>query len=136
MESQSGVDTDLYTLTRYTIKRQKTLGPTATGSLTLLIASIQLGCKFVAMSVRRAGISKMLVGEVCGGVRVRVCTEALCTEAGDRSICRRLTDISSLHRMDPIRNSRIIHIVVAIAGVAMVATWCLTQGICVAVWSL
>ncbi|RKP13168.1 fructose-1,6-bisphosphatase class 1/Sedoheputulose-1,7-bisphosphatase [Piptocephalis cylindrospora] len=47
--------TNLVTLTRHVLSDQKKHAD-ATGDLTLLLTSIQLGCKFVATSVRKAGL--------------------------------------------------------------------------------
>lgn len=47
--------TDLITLSRHVLAEQRS-HPHATGDLTLLLVSIQLGCKFVATCVRKAGI--------------------------------------------------------------------------------
>ncbi|KJE92735.1 fructose-1-6-bisphosphatase [Capsaspora owczarzaki ATCC 30864] len=56
--SQFNVDTNLITLTRHMIHEQKQ-HPNAKGDFTLVLASIQLGCKFVTSLVRRAGIAKL-----------------------------------------------------------------------------
>lgn len=45
--------TNLITLTRHTIAQQQNV-KSATGDLTILLSSIQLGCKFVATTVRKA----------------------------------------------------------------------------------
>eukprot|EP00002_Diphylleia_rotans_P009990 TRINITY_DN2036_c0_g1_i1.p1 TRINITY_DN2036_c0_g1~~TRINITY_DN2036_c0_g1_i1.p1 ORF type:complete len:349 (+),score=85.52 TRINITY_DN2036_c0_g1_i1:71-1117(+) len=63
MESQpfqhpAKYDTNLITLTRHTIAAQRKHGH-AQGHLTLLLASIQLGCKFVCSSVMKAGIARL-----------------------------------------------------------------------------
>ncbi|ORZ32776.1 hypothetical protein BCR44DRAFT_1515222 [Catenaria anguillulae PL171] len=47
--------TDLVTLSRHVLAEQRA-HKDATGDLTLLLVSIQLGCKFVATCVRKAGI--------------------------------------------------------------------------------
>lgn len=52
--------TDLVTLTRHVLDEQR-CHPGATGELTLLLASVQLGCKFVATTVRKAGIVSLCV---------------------------------------------------------------------------
>eukprot|EP00004_Rigifila_ramosa_P006214 TRINITY_DN16891_c0_g1_i1.p1 TRINITY_DN16891_c0_g1~~TRINITY_DN16891_c0_g1_i1.p1 ORF type:complete len:364 (+),score=70.18 TRINITY_DN16891_c0_g1_i1:41-1093(+) len=49
--------TNLVTLTRHLIADQRAF-PQAQGHLTLLLNSIQLGCKFVASAVSKAGIAK------------------------------------------------------------------------------
>lgn len=53
------INTDLITLTRHLIYQQQ-LHPEASGDFTLLLASVQLGCKFVANSVRKAGLKRLL----------------------------------------------------------------------------
>ncbi|KAI9225377.1 MAG: fructose-1,6-bisphosphatase class 1/Sedoheputulose-1,7-bisphosphatase [Piptocephalis tieghemiana] len=50
--------TNLVTLTRHVLSDQKR-HHNATGDLTLLLTSIQLGCKFVATSVRKAGLVRL-----------------------------------------------------------------------------
>lgn len=47
--------TDLVTLSRHVLAEQRE-HPEASGDLTLILVSIQLGCKFVATCVRKAGI--------------------------------------------------------------------------------
>ena len=47
--------TELITLSRHVLHEQS-LHKEASGDLTLLLVSIQLGCKFVASSVRKAGL--------------------------------------------------------------------------------
>ncbi|KAJ1506153.1 Fructose-1,6-bisphosphatase [Coelomomyces lativittatus] len=47
--------TDLITLSRHVLAEQRG-HPHATGDLTLLLVSIQLGCKFVSSCVRKAGL--------------------------------------------------------------------------------
>ncbi|KAI9168364.1 Fructose-1,6-bisphosphatase [Blastocladiella emersonii ATCC 22665] len=56
--------TDLVTLSRHVLAEQRA-HKDATGDLTLLLVSIQLGCKFVATCVRKAGIVNLtgLAGE-------------------------------------------------------------------------
>ncbi|KNE70448.1 hypothetical protein AMAG_14578 [Allomyces macrogynus ATCC 38327] len=56
--------TDLVTLSRHVLADQQA-HPAASGDLTLLLVSIQLGCKFVATCVRKAGIVNLtgLAGE-------------------------------------------------------------------------
>ncbi|KAI9218191.1 putative FBP1-fructose-1,6-bisphosphatase [Blastocladiella britannica] len=56
--------TDLVTLSRHVLAEQRA-HKDATGDLTLLLISIQLGCKFVATCVRKAGIVNLtgLAGE-------------------------------------------------------------------------
>ncbi|KNE71272.1 hypothetical protein AMAG_15515 [Allomyces macrogynus ATCC 38327] len=56
--------TDLVTLSRHVLADQQA-HPGASGDLTLLLVSIQLGCKFVATCVRKAGIVNLtgLAGE-------------------------------------------------------------------------
>eukprot|EP01135_Chromosphaera_perkinsii_P009404 Nk52_evm80s1737 gene=Nk52_evmTU80s1737 len=54
----ASIDTDLITLTRHLIDLQKK-SPNAKGDFTLLMASIQLGCKFTATYVRKAGIAAL-----------------------------------------------------------------------------
>ncbi len=51
----SKIDTDLLTLTRCVVNNQK-LHSQAKGDLTLLLMSIQLACKMIASTVRKAGI--------------------------------------------------------------------------------
>ena len=51
----SNIDTDLVTLTRVVVNSQK-LHSEAKGDLTLLLISIQLACKMIATTVRKAGI--------------------------------------------------------------------------------
>lgn len=51
--SEQAINTDLVTLSRHTLNDQPAA---ANGDLTLLLMSIQLGCKFVSSQVRRAGI--------------------------------------------------------------------------------
>lgn len=48
-------NTELLTLTRHVLNEQRRHHD-ASGDLTLLLVSIQLGCKFVASSVRKAGL--------------------------------------------------------------------------------
>ncbi|KAI9313137.1 fructose-1,6-bisphosphatase [Dichotomocladium elegans] len=50
---------DLITMTRWMISQQQTC-PEATGDLTLLMAAIQFGCKFVASKVKQAGLVNLL----------------------------------------------------------------------------
>jgi len=54
----SGINSDLLTLTRHLIYSQKN-HTGATGDFTLLMASIQLGCKFVSTNVKRAGLANL-----------------------------------------------------------------------------
>lgn len=54
----SGVDSDMVTLTRHMIHEQQKF-ESAKGDFTLLMASIQLGCKFVASNVRKAGLANL-----------------------------------------------------------------------------
>jgi hypothetical protein len=49
---------DLCTLSRHVLAEQRR-HPEAKGDLTLLLVSIQLGCKFVSSSVRRAGLANL-----------------------------------------------------------------------------
>ena len=49
------IDTNSITLTRFILNQQKS-HPQASGDLTLLVNSIQLACKVISSSVRRAGI--------------------------------------------------------------------------------
>lgn len=51
---------ELITLSRHVLAEQRQ-HPEAKGDLTLLLVSIQLGCKFVASSVRRAGLANLYV---------------------------------------------------------------------------
>jgi fructose-1,6-bisphosphatase I len=57
--SVMGMDTNLITLTRHVINEQQLHGQQATGDLTMLLQSIQLGCKFVSTSVRMAGLANL-----------------------------------------------------------------------------
>jgi fructose-1,6-bisphosphatase I len=52
------MNSDLVTLARHSIALQKE-NPEASGDFTLLMASIQLGCKFVASNVRKAGLANL-----------------------------------------------------------------------------
>ncbi|KAI7885356.1 fructose-1,6-bisphosphatase [Lichtheimia hyalospora FSU 10163] len=54
-----GRGTDLVTLTRWVLAQQQYV-PEATGDLTLLLTSIQFGCKFVASKVKQAGLVNLL----------------------------------------------------------------------------
>eukprot|EP00835_Amoeboradix_gromovi_P002855 NODE_171_length_16024_cov_0.172559.p6 type:complete len:323 gc:universal NODE_171_length_16024_cov_0.172559:10508-11476(+) len=54
----NGIDTDLLTLTRCVVNNQK-LHNQAKGDLTLLLMSVQLACKMIASTVRKAGIINM-----------------------------------------------------------------------------
>jgi fructose-1,6-bisphosphatase I len=47
--------TELITLSRHVLAEQRQ-HKEASGDLTLLLVSIQLGCKFVSTSVRKAGL--------------------------------------------------------------------------------
>lgn len=53
-----GVETELITLTRHVLAEQRKHRD-ATGDFTLLLVSIQLGCKYFASAVRRAGLAKL-----------------------------------------------------------------------------
>ncbi|KAK9762181.1 Fructose-1,6-bisphosphatase [Basidiobolus ranarum] len=52
--------TNIVTLTRYLISQQSTVAPEATGDFTLLMASIQLGSKYVATQVRKARLLELV----------------------------------------------------------------------------
>lgn len=54
----SDYETNLITLTRHTLNDQRKHGE-ASGDLTLLLTSIQLGCKFVSIMVRKAGLANL-----------------------------------------------------------------------------
>lgn len=56
--SDYDIETNLITLTRHSIHDQ-TKFEDAKGDMTLLLTSIQLGCKFVASSVRKAGLANL-----------------------------------------------------------------------------
>ncbi|KAI9252923.1 fructose-1,6-bisphosphatase [Phascolomyces articulosus] len=58
-EISVGRGEDLVTLTRWVISQQQD-APEATGDLTLLLAAIQFGCKFVASKVKQAGLINLL----------------------------------------------------------------------------
>ena len=56
----NSIDTNLVTLSRHVLNEQyKHKG--ASGDLTLLLVSIQLGCKFVSSQVRRAGLANLYI---------------------------------------------------------------------------
>jgi fructose-1,6-bisphosphatase I len=57
----SDYETNLVTLTRHTLHDQRHAPGETTGDLTLLLTSIQLGCKFVSMLVRKAGLANLCV---------------------------------------------------------------------------
>lgn len=67
-------NTELITLSRHVLHEQQTRHKEASGDLTLLLVSIQLGCKFVATSVRKAGLVNLYDGSarVCASVCLRV----------------------------------------------------------------
>jgi len=52
------VQTNLITLTRHSIHDQSKYEH-ARGDMTLLLTSIQLGCKFVSTAVRKAGLANL-----------------------------------------------------------------------------
>lgn len=54
------IETNLCTLSRHVLHDQ-TKHKEATGDLTLLLISIQLGCKFVSSLVRKAGLANLYV---------------------------------------------------------------------------
>jgi fructose-1,6-bisphosphatase I len=54
------IDTDLCTLTRHVLHEQSKHAD-AHGDLTLLLVSIQLGCKFVSSLVRKAGLANLYI---------------------------------------------------------------------------
>lgn len=58
MNHEQQVETNLVTLSRHVLHEQKQHAG-ATGDLTLLLVSIQLGCKFVSSQVRRAGLANL-----------------------------------------------------------------------------
>eukprot|EP00294_Goniomonas_avonlea_P016227 CAMPEP_0114549052 /NCGR_PEP_ID=MMETSP0114-20121206/5317_1 /TAXON_ID=31324 /ORGANISM="Goniomonas sp, Strain m" /LENGTH=338 /DNA_ID=CAMNT_0001733699 /DNA_START=10 /DNA_END=1026 /DNA_ORIENTATION=+ len=67
MAAHQADSTDLMTMTRHVLHDEQSLGAAgATGDLTILLTSIQLGCKFIANAVRKAGLANMtgLAGEV------------------------------------------------------------------------
>ena len=55
---QEPLDTNLITLSRHVLAEQSHHAR-ATGDMTLLLTSIQLGCKFVSSQVRRAGLATL-----------------------------------------------------------------------------
>ena len=61
MSGPSDYETNLVTLTRHTLNDQQHANRETTGDLTLLITSIHLGCKFVSMLVRKAGLANLCV---------------------------------------------------------------------------
>jgi hypothetical protein len=63
--------TDLVTLSRHVLAGQRA-HKEATGDLTLLLVSIQLGCKFVATCVRKAGIVNLYVVECSHGCLAKI----------------------------------------------------------------
>ena len=58
METIKTIETNLCTLSRHVLQDQ-TKHKDAKGDLTLLLISIQLGCKFVSSLVRKAGIANL-----------------------------------------------------------------------------
>ncbi len=52
------IETNLITLSRHVLHDQSK-HKEATGDLTLLLTSIQLGCKFVSSLVRKAGLANL-----------------------------------------------------------------------------
>jgi fructose-1,6-bisphosphatase I len=54
------IETNLITLTRHVLHEQTKLKDVH-GDLTLLLVSIQTGCKFVSSQVRRAGIAHLYI---------------------------------------------------------------------------
>ncbi len=54
------IETNLCTLSRHVLHDQ-TKHKEATGDLTLLLISIQLGCKFVSSLVRKAGLANLYI---------------------------------------------------------------------------
>lgn len=58
INGQESIETNLITLTRHVLHDQTKLKD-AHGDLTLLLVSIQLGCKFVSSQVRRAGLANL-----------------------------------------------------------------------------
>lgn len=58
MGSEASVETNLVTLSRHVLHSQSAHSE-ASGDLTLLLVSIQLGCKFVSSQVRRAGLANL-----------------------------------------------------------------------------
>lgn len=57
-ELERRVETNLCTLSRHVLHEQRKYS-SAHGDLTLLLVSIQLGCKFVSSQVRRAGLANL-----------------------------------------------------------------------------
>ena len=55
MSSDSGLETDYLTLTRFIIQEQRKF-PSATGELTQLMNGLQTAIKAVSMAVRKAGM--------------------------------------------------------------------------------
>lgn len=58
VEAMDQVETNLVTLSRHVLHEQSQHSG-ASGDLTLLLVSIQLGCKFVSSQVRRAGLANL-----------------------------------------------------------------------------
>lgn len=52
------LDSNPLTLTRWILSQQQA-HPEAKGDLTLILQSIALSCKFIAMAVRKAGIARL-----------------------------------------------------------------------------
>ena len=73
--ASSEYNTNLVTLTRHTLNDQQHVVGETTGDLTLLLTSIQLGCKFVSSLVRKAGLANVYVG---GGRASATCAPAAC----------------------------------------------------------
>jgi len=59
MATASDYETNLVTLTRHTLHDQQQVHGETSGDLTLLLTSIQLGCKFVSTLVRKAGLANL-----------------------------------------------------------------------------
>jgi fructose-1,6-bisphosphatase I len=68
-ELEKRVETNLVTLTRSVVHEQRKYS-SAHGDLTMLLISIQLGCKFVSCQMRRAGLAN-LTG-LAGGIGLNV----------------------------------------------------------------
>lgn len=58
LRNMDTIETNLVTLSRHVLHDQSK-HKEATGDLTLLLISIQLGCKFVSSLVRKAGLANL-----------------------------------------------------------------------------
>ncbi|OJT07845.1 Fructose-1,6-bisphosphatase, cytosolic [Trametes pubescens] len=65
MSGEEQPNTDIITLTRHVLSDQFSIGPAATGDLTLLLTAIQTTSKFIATNVRKARLINLvgLAGE-------------------------------------------------------------------------